>query len=79
MNLEKVLEIANECVSNEVIPNEELTITYYLDTKTHRHLDEELFYKTNNNNSSFQHNKEIEVNITITVLIMFFMFFLFCY
>tara|TARA_R100001460_G_scaffold62437_3_gene102527 strand:- start:9896 stop:10117 length:222 start_codon:yes stop_codon:yes gene_type:complete len=63
MNLEKVLEIANECVSNEVIPTEELTLTYFLDSKTHRHLDEELFYKTNNNNSTFNHNKEIEVNI----------------
>jgi hypothetical protein len=63
MNLEKVLEIANECVSNEIIPTEGLTLTYFLERKLHRHLDEELFYKTNNNNSSFSHNEEIEVNI----------------
>ena len=46
MDLEKVLEIANECVDNEVIPVEGLTLTYVLDKKSHRHLDEELFYKT---------------------------------
>ncbi len=63
MNLEKVLDIANECVSNETIPTEGLTLMYFLDGKTHRHLDEELFYKTNNSLNSFQHNKEIEVNI----------------
>lgn len=63
VNLEKVLEIANECVDNETIPTEGLTLMYYLDTKTHKHLDEELFYKTNNNLNSFQHNNEIELNI----------------
>ena len=63
MNLDKVLEIANECVSNEVIPTEDLIITYFLDSVNHKDLDEELFYKTNNNNTSFKHNKEIEVNI----------------
>ena len=30
MNLEKVLEIANECVENEVIPVDGLTLTYRL-------------------------------------------------
>ena len=63
MKLEKVLEIANECVENEVIPVDGLTLTYALDEQSHRHLDEELFYKTNNNNSSFSHNEVIEVTI----------------
>jgi hypothetical protein len=63
MDLEKVLEIANECVENEVIPVDGLTLTYALDKKSHRHLDEELFYKTNNNNISFTHNEVIEVTI----------------
>ena len=52
MNLEKVLDIANECVENEVIETNGLTIMYKLDEKTHKKLDEELFYNTNNNQVS---------------------------
>jgi len=63
MNLEKVLEIANECVENEVIPIEGLTLKYRLDKTSHQHLDQELFYKTNNNLASFQHNEIIELTI----------------
>jgi len=63
MNLEKVLEIANECVQNETIPTEGLTINYKLDRETHRKLDEELFYNTNNNLTNFIHNDLIEINI----------------
>lgn len=63
MNLDKVLEIANECIENELIPTENLTIKYKLDKDTHRKLDEELFYNTNNNISNFMHNDLIEVNI----------------
>jgi len=43
MNLEKVLEIANECVESEVIPIEGLTLKYTLDKNSHQHLDQELF------------------------------------
>ena len=32
MNLDKVLEIANECVENEIIPTEGLTIMYKLNS-----------------------------------------------
>jgi hypothetical protein len=60
MNLDKVLEIANECVENEMIPTEGLTIMY---SDTHRKLDEELFYNTNNNLTNFVHNEVIEINI----------------
>ena len=63
MNLEKVLEIANECVKNEVIPVEGLTLKYTLDKTSHQDLDEELFYKTNNNLASFQHNEVIELTV----------------
>ena len=63
MNLEKVLEIANECVKNEVIPVEGLTLKYTLEKTSHQDLDEELFYKTNNNLASFQHNEVIEVTV----------------
>lgn len=63
MNLEKVLEIANECVENERIPIEGLTLHYKLDEETHKKLDEELFYKTNNNIGEFIHNEVIEINI----------------
>lgn len=63
MDLEKVLDIAHECVENERIPVEGLTLTYNLDSIAHKKLDEELFYKTNNNKSSFEHNEVIEVTI----------------
>jgi hypothetical protein len=63
MTLEKVLEIAGEILNNENIPKENLTITYKLDKDTHRKLDGELFYKTNNSLSNFKHNKTIELNL----------------
>tara|TARA_B100001769_G_C22086644_1_gene585814 strand:+ start:1110 stop:1331 length:222 start_codon:yes stop_codon:yes gene_type:complete len=63
MDLERVLEIAKECVENEIIPLEGLTLMYTIDKQSHRHLDEELFYKTNNNQTSFEHNEVIEVTI----------------
>jgi len=63
MNLDKVLEIANECVENENIPIEGLTLMYKLDRDTHKKLDEELFYNTNNNLTNFVHNDLIEINI----------------
>ena len=63
MTLEKVLEIANECVYNEIIPVEGLTLKYTLNENAHKKLDEELFYKINNNLTSFQHNEIIELTI----------------
>jgi hypothetical protein len=63
MNLNKILEIAQECVENKVIDIEGLTIMYKLDDVTHKKLDEELFYFTNNSLTNFIHNKVIEINI----------------
>ena len=63
MNLDKILEIANECVENEIIPTENLSVMYKLDDVTHKTLDEELFYNTNNNLIDFVHNEVIEINI----------------
>ena len=63
MNLDKVLEIANECVENEMIPTERLTIMYKLNSDIHKTLDEELFYNTNNNLTNFVHNEVIEINL----------------
>ena len=63
MTLEKVLEIAGEIIDNDNITKEGLTISYAIDKDSHRKLDEELFYKTNNNQSAFKHNKTIEVNL----------------
>jgi len=31
MNLDKVLQIANRCIEDDIIQNEDLTITYKLD------------------------------------------------
>ena len=63
MDLEKVLQIANECVDNDSIPIEGLTIGYKLDQETHKKLDEELFENTNNNLTNFFHNEVIEINL----------------
>ena len=63
MDLEKVLQIANECVDNDSIPIEGLTIGYKLDQETHKKLDEELFENTNNNLTNFIHNEVIEINL----------------
>lgn len=63
MTLDKVLEIANECVYNDNIPTEGLTLKYIIDKKAHEKLDKELFFKTNNNNPNFKHNEVIEINI----------------
>ena len=63
MDLEKVLQIANECVDNDTIPTEGLTIGYKLDQETHKKLDEELFENTNNNLTNFVHNEVIEINL----------------
>ncbi len=63
MNLDKVLEIANECVDNDIISTDGLTISYKLDIDTHKKLDEELFYNTNNNLTNFVHNEVIEINL----------------
>ncbi len=63
MNLDKVLEIANECVDNDIISTDGLTISYNLDIDTHKKLDEELFYNTNNNLTNFVHNEVIEINL----------------
>jgi hypothetical protein len=63
MNLDQILEIATECVDNEKIPTDDLTLLYKLDEETHKKLDEELFYKINNNIEAFKHNEIIEINI----------------
>ena len=63
MDLEKVLQITNECVDNDSIPIEGLTIGYKLDQETHKKLDEELFENTNNNLTNFVHNEVIEINL----------------
>jgi|TARA_B100000497_G_scaffold111280_1_gene131282 hypothetical protein len=63
MDLEKVLQIANECVDNDSIPIKGLTIGYKLDQETHKKLDEELFENTNNNLTNFVHNEVIEINL----------------
>ena len=63
MTVDKVLEVARELMENENIPKDNLVISYKLDKETHRELDKELFYKTNNSISKFRHNKKIELNL----------------
>ena len=42
---------------------------YKLDSDTHKKLDEELFYNTNNNLTNFVHNELIEINIAGVTLV----------
>lgn len=63
MNLDRVLQIANRCIEDDIIQNEDLTITYKLDREIHKKLDEELFYRKNNDLSDFVHNEIIELKI----------------
>jgi len=63
MKLEEIVDIANACVENEKIPIEGLKIVYKLEEDIHKKLDEELFYKINNDITSFQHNEIIELNL----------------
>jgi hypothetical protein len=69
MNLEKVLEIANECVANEIIETKGLTITYKLNEVVHKNLDQELYLKTNNSLLGFKHNEIIELIISDIVFV----------
>ena len=63
MKLDKVLLIVKELLENDNIPKEGLTISYKLNKDEHEKLDRELFYKTNNNYSDFNHNDSIELNL----------------
>jgi len=63
MNLEKILQITNECITNDVIEIEGLTISYKLTEEVHKKLDEELFLNTNSNLTNFVHNEVIELNL----------------
>jgi len=63
MKLEQILEIATECVNNEKIPIDGLTLFYKIDAESHKKLDEELFYKINNDLGSFKHNEIVELTI----------------
>tara|TARA_R110000803_G_scaffold207482_2_gene275435 strand:+ start:2150 stop:2371 length:222 start_codon:yes stop_codon:yes gene_type:complete len=63
MNLEKVLQIASECVDNVLIETNELTLSYKLDEEIHKKLDEELFLYKNNGVGSFVHNEIVEIKI----------------
>jgi hypothetical protein len=63
MKLDNVLLIVKELLENDNIPKEGLTISYKLNKDEHEKLDRELFYKTNNNYSDFNHNDTIELNL----------------
>jgi hypothetical protein len=60
-----ILEIATEIVENDLIPTDNLIITYELEKINHEKLDEDLFYRFNKNNpeAKFEHTDVIEVNV----------------
>lgn len=69
MNLERILQIANECVESKTIETKGLTLLYRIDNDTHEKLDKELFLNENNNLKDFVHNEIIELNIADIIFI----------
>jgi hypothetical protein len=64
MDYNKLIETISEVVNNEKILKTNLTLVYELPEKLHEQMDEELFYKTKNDNTQFQHKNEIELEVS---------------
>lgn len=64
MDYNKLIETISEVVNNEKILKTNLTLVYELPEILHKQMDEELFYKTNGNESQFQHKDEIELEVS---------------
>jgi hypothetical protein len=62
MDYNKLIETISEVVNNEKILKTNLTLVYELPEILHKQMDEELFYKTNGNETEFQHKDELEVS-----------------
>lgn len=64
MDYNKLIETISEVVNNEKILKTNLTLVYELPEKLHKQMDEELFYKTNGNETEFQHKDEVELEVS---------------
>jgi len=64
MDYNKLIETISEIVTNEKILKTNLTLVYELPEKLHKQMDEELFYKTKNDASDFEHKDEIELEVS---------------
>ena len=64
MDYNKLIETISEIVNNEKILKTNLTLVYELPEKLHKQMDEELYYKTKNDASDFEHKDEIELEVS---------------
>jgi len=66
LNYQNLIEIASAITEAGDIVKEGLTLQYELGEKNHKKLDEDLFYRTNQNGGGeFSHQEIIEVSIGI--------------
>lgn len=63
MNYENLIETVSLIVENEGIHKEGLTLTYTLNEKNHKQMNEELFYKSNTSDVQFKASDEFEVEL----------------
>ena len=63
LDYNKVLEIANEINSNNLIPKEGLLITYELNKEDHIFLEKNVFYRFNNKRTPFEESEEFFLDI----------------
>lgn len=63
MRYEEVIKTVSEIVNNDEIHKEGLSLVYELGEKSHREMDEHLYYKSNPDGNNFEHNEVIEVEI----------------
>ena len=61
MNYENLIETVSLIVENEGIHKEGLTLTYTLNEKNHKQMNEELFYKSNTSDVQFKASDEFDM------------------
>ncbi len=63
MSYEELIESVSLIIENEKIYKKGLTLTYELDEKNHKQMNEQLFYKSNPLSAIFIKSDEFEVEI----------------
>lgn len=59
----KIVEIAQEIIENGKIPTEKLVMVYFLPEKQHHKLNEDLFYRMNTKDKTFESSEIIEIEV----------------
>lgn len=63
MNYEKLIKTVSEIIENENIEKVGLVLNYELPEKTHKQMNEDLFFRINGNNGVFTPTDTFEVEI----------------